>query len=215
MLHSGMAQSGRAKCELTLDLCSLLLKTHVKTLDDTAYKSEDLDIVVKKYVGFLSAIAKHTDRVGKDLVAGAARDVFGSSKAVAEAFGVAMKGALSHCMSKGSKATTGKKLSAAVMSVLVGSKSHKGSLMSLALAAPVKSEESSVLDESRPLADQPSSSTGVDSERDIYAIYGASPPKRAKAVASANSGPVQVLSSQEISDSEEPDAHETSTVFLL
>ncbi len=104
-----LAMSGRAKCTLTPAVCELLLKSHVSSLDNQTYNHEDQEVVVKEYLGLLSACAQHTTRLNSTLVASSAQRVFGVHAVVAKKFGDAMSQALSMCYSKGHKATSGKK----------------------------------------------------------------------------------------------------------
>ena len=124
-------EMARTRCELSLETCKLLLKSHVDSLDDRKYNDDDYDNVVKRYVGFLSACAQHTERLNSTIVQSAATSVLGASPSVAKKFADAMAHALSYCYSKGSKATSGKKLPECVRSVIVSFKTTKVGLASL------------------------------------------------------------------------------------
>ena len=47
----------RRKCTMTGPLCDTLLKAHVATIDDQVYASEDQELLVKHYLGFLAGTA--------------------------------------------------------------------------------------------------------------------------------------------------------------
>ena len=200
----------RAKNELTVELCKLLLKTHVDSLADEKYKGDDMDAVVKRYVGFLAAVAQHTSRLSKEMVSGAALDIFGCSKVAAEKFGNAMKTAMSYCHNKGSKATTGKKLTESVKSVVLSFKNQ--SLLMSALqskdSTPASSKTGSPCvqlhsdDEVIPVeaaAGSSSSAYQLPSAAEIDELYGCAttpPVKRARVGDISDS--VEIVSSQEV-----------------
>ena len=208
-----MQQQKRAKNELTDEMCKLLLKTHVDSLDDAKYKSDDMDLVVKRYVGFLSAVAQHTSRLSKDMVKANAADIFGCSAVVSEKFGSAMKTALSYCHSKGTKATSGKRLTESVKGVVLSFKSE-GTLLGTVQAKMLSPDDPKKASPRTQVSDDDvegvagnskSSSSRVE---DIYNLYGCPAPKKLKSVSpSTPQGAVEIVSSQEAysdQDSEEP-----------
>ena len=204
----------RAACTLSQKTCAVLLKAHVASLTDEAYLQQDLDLLVKKYVGFLVACAQQTERLNKDIVATSAVEIFACNRFVAEQFGTAMKSALSHCHSKGSKATSGARLTSAVRSVVLAFKSSKGSLMSLALQNDPPSAEKSAKgtddddDDVRATVASQSRSSGsasayqLPTEAEINELYGCSTTPPEKKARIDEDGTVDIVSSQEVEDVE-------------
>ena len=146
---------GRAKCELTAGQCETFLKAHVVDLSDKTYQDDDYEVIVQKYNGFLCAIAGSTTRVNATMVRAAAKQVYGAEPKVAKDFGDAMSGALSYCYSKGTKASSGKKLSDYVKAVILRFPRSSGvEKIQQTLASPGKGSPASSVP-SRPAATPP------------------------------------------------------------
>ena len=111
--------SSRVKCTLSVEQCELLLKGHVASLDDQIYKNEDQEVVVKHYLQFLCACAQYTSRLNSKVAQQAAVSIFGIPPTGAKMFAEAMVQALQYCMIKGKCASSGKKLSDSVKSVVL------------------------------------------------------------------------------------------------
>ena len=118
----------RRKCTMTGPLCDTLLKAHVATIDDQVYASEDQELLVKHYLGFLAGTAHHTNRLNTSVVAASATRVFGASTTQARRFAEAMAGSMSYCLAKAWRVTTGRKLSGPVKSVLLSFQGAEGKL---------------------------------------------------------------------------------------
>ena len=107
----------RASCTLKASTAEHLLKAHVRSLEDEAFKSDDPEEVVDHYLALLCGIAQHTQRLSKTFFAQAVVRIFGVKPEVASKFAMAVSEALAYCFQKGSKATTGKELSEPVKTV--------------------------------------------------------------------------------------------------
>ncbi len=105
----GFAAMERSKCLIGKGMVDLLLKSNISTLDDQVYNNDDMELVVKHYLGFLCACANQTNRLNPKLVASSAKEVFGCHDFVAKKFGEALASALGI---KAGKATSGNKNSA-------------------------------------------------------------------------------------------------------
>jgi hypothetical protein len=201
---SRLAAMERAKCLITIPILVLLLKSNISSLDDQVYNNDDMEVIVKHYLGFLVACAHQTNRLTSKLVASAAKEVFGCSDFVGKKFGEVMASALSFCYSKAGKASSGKKLSQSVKSVIL-------SFNSSACAAINKIQDSLKL----PLSPEPkiatsTSSSSVDtasspqlqptSASGIYQLYGITDLPKSKKPKIDHEN---VLSSQEIFSSQE------------
>jgi hypothetical protein len=68
-----------------------------------------MEVIVKRYLGFLVACGQQTNRLNPKLVASAAKEVFGCSDFIGKKFGEVVASALSYCYNKAGKATSGKK----------------------------------------------------------------------------------------------------------
>ena len=165
----------RARCLLSKDECVSLVKKHIRSLDDEAYTSNDMEYVVKTYSDFLTACAPHTERLNKDVVSASVIDVFGCEKVVAKKVGAALKEAMSYCQRKGSTATSGVKLSTPVKNVVLQFPSSNGTLKSALLRSPTICVEDSGAGSS---GDQ----SRLMTEAEIRAIYGQQPSLSAKVV---------------------------------
>jgi hypothetical protein len=202
----------RAKCLITVPILVLLLKSNISSLDDQVYNNDDMEVIVKHYLGFLVACAHQTNRLNPKLVTSAAKEIFGCSDFIGKKFGEVMASALGFCYGKAAKASTGKKLSENVKTVIL-------SFNSGACAAINKIQESLKLPTSpTPKIATSMSSDSVDtasspqllqptSASEIYQLYGitADLPKKP----SHHKKPkihhenVNVMSSQEIFSSQE------------
>ena len=117
-LHAvSMPAKRRLKCTLTEQLACQLLKAHVSSLEGEEFLSTDLEDVAARYAGLLAALAQHTSRVNTSVLQSAAVAIFACTPAAAKAFAEAMKNTMAMCVQKALKATSGKKLSAAVRAV--------------------------------------------------------------------------------------------------
>ena len=117
----------RASCTLEPGACDELLKMHVPSLEDSAWKNDDYEVVVAKYMSFLCGCAAQTTRLNSSIVAVSCVRIFGVPGAVGHNFGEAMSHALAHCHIKMIKATPGKKLSASVYAVIGSFRNSKAS----------------------------------------------------------------------------------------
>jgi hypothetical protein len=136
-------------------------------------------VIVKHYLGFLVACAHQTNRLSPKLVTSAAKEIFGCSDFIGKKFGEVMASALSFCSGKAAKASTGKKLSESVKTVIL-------SFNSGACAAINKIQDSLKLPLSpTPKIERSMSSCSVDtasspqllqptSASEIYQLYGIS-----------------------------------------
>ena len=146
---------GRAKCELTAGQWETFLKAHIVDLSDKTYQDDDYEVIIQKYNGFLCAIAGSTTRVNATMVRAAAKQVYSADPKICKDFGDAMSGALSYCYSKGTKASSGKKLSDYVKAVILRFPRSSGvEKIQQTLASPGKGSPSSSAP-SRPAATPP------------------------------------------------------------
>ncbi len=192
-------------------VCELLLKSHVESLEDQAYLTDDCEIIVRRYLAFLCASAQQTNRLASSMVAGCAQKLFGVSPAAAKQFGDAMARALSFCFGKGIRASSGSKTTEPVKSVILSFqpaaclskiqaslRSAPSSSSSTALVVAAPSAGSSGIASSSQLPLQESAGSASMDPSAIWAMYGAVPPQ-GKAEAMDFGG--EVLSSQEVLDS--------------
>ena len=210
--------SSRVKCTLSVEQCELLLKGHVASLDDQIYKNEDQEVVVKQYLQFLCACAQYTLRLNSKVVQQAAVSIFGIPPTGAKMFAEAMVQALQYCKIKGKCASSGKKLSDSVKSVVLsfrgadclvavqralqGSSSMGSSSSSSTLRLPYL--ESQDKEEESPSA-APSTERGATdmvTAADIFKIYGMCPPPQKKKMLQDNDVH-EIVSSQEVLASQE------------
>ena len=82
--------ASRAKNALDEDGYKLLLKNHVKSLDDLRFVHRDMEVVLARYQPFLEECARKTSRISPALLQKAALDHFGCSQAIAHQFANAM-----------------------------------------------------------------------------------------------------------------------------
>lgn len=92
--------AARAKCEISAEALSALMKRTVPSLKDAAYKNEDTLYVVMKYHGFLKECVRLTDRLSKVDLKYAAQKNYEISTTNAELFASAINGAFRHCIRK-------------------------------------------------------------------------------------------------------------------
>ena len=199
-----LAAMERAKCLITVPILVLLLKSNISSLDNKVYNNDDMEVIVKHYLGFLVACAHQTNRLSPKLVATAAKEIFGCSDFIGKKFGEVMASALSWCYGKAAKASTGKKLSENVKTVVLS--------FSGACAAISKIQDSLKL----PLSPTPKMATSLSSSSvdtasspqllqptgasEIYQLYGITDlPKSKKPKIQHET----VMSSQEIFSSQE------------
>ena len=117
--HNPFAMSAaRAVCELDAAVVGTMLKAHVTSLEDAAYASSDMEVVVEKYEGLLVSLAASTDRITKSVVTQASASIFSASPSEHRMFGQQIAGAFAYCRGKWKKSTTGVRLSAPVRSVI-------------------------------------------------------------------------------------------------
>jgi hypothetical protein len=90
----------RAKNTLTVDATRGLLKQHVETIKDGAYKHDDTLYIVAHYNAFLVALAERTDRVAKLAMKEAVQHAFEISSSNAETFAAGIARAFRYCQSK-------------------------------------------------------------------------------------------------------------------
>jgi hypothetical protein len=195
----------RAKCLITVPILVLLLKSNISSLDDQVYNNDDMEVIVKHYLGFLDACAHQTNRLSPKLVTSAAKEIFGCSDFIGKKFGEVMASALSFCSGKAAKASTGKKLSENVKTVIL-------SFNSGACAAINKIQDSLKLPTSpTPKIATSMSSDSVDtasspqllqptSASEIYQLYGITDLPKSKKPKIHHEN---VMSSQEIFSSQE------------
>ena len=228
-----MSAPVRCKCTLSLEQCELLVKGHVVDLADQVYNNEDQEVVVKHYLGFLCGCAQYTNRLNASTVEKAALHIFGVSTVSARRFSESLSHALAYCYAKGNQATSGKKLSAAVKSVVLSFRDAHSSMLalqtsmktggscsdSLVALEGMKTEGCSssasgsqlVPLDAAPGDDVPPQETKADDARAIWKIYCLSPPhssiakKRMSpdAKGSLSEKVLEVCSSQEVDASQE------------
>ena len=109
----------RAKNALDDNAYQLLLKNHIKSLDDLRFVHRDEEVVVARYQPFLEECARKTSRISVAMLQKAAIDHFGCSQTIAHQFANAMANAFSFCFKKVRSAKSGKKLSNACCAVLM------------------------------------------------------------------------------------------------
>jgi len=223
----------RSRCELAPDVCETLLKAHV-SLDNHSYLEEDVELVVKGNVGFLTAVASHTNRLASSKLAAAVSKVLGANPHVAQKFAVSMTQALSYCQQKGRQSTTGKRLTEHVRLVFAAFRRPPPGSLGSGKTPPASSkqqqpehqqqqqdqgeqtqqqarEQQLQADDLVQCQGRSSSSSSTHNiaaialpvsdskhslKRDIYALYGLSPP-RSSSDNEMTQGEVWVLSSQE------------------
>ena len=84
----------RAKNALDDNAYQLLLKNHIKSLDDLQFVHRDEEVVVARYQPFLEECARKTSRISVAMLQKTAIDHFGCSQTIAHQFANAMADAL-------------------------------------------------------------------------------------------------------------------------
>ena len=206
----------RAKNALDDNAYQLLLKNHIKSLDDLRFVHRDEEVVVARYQPFLEECARKTSRISVAMLQKAAIDHFGCSQAMAHQFANAMANAFSFCFKKVRSAKSGKKLSDASKAVLMAASGDRSEQRAVKLSALQQSmgcnsssisSSSTCFSASLPIADPPtgfSASLPTDAA-DILAVYGCI----AKVATAGAQQPrslerrISVVSSQEVLSSQE------------
>ena len=205
--RSRLAAMERSRCLITETILVLLLKSNISSLEDQVYNNDDMELIVKHYLGFLVACANQTNRLNPKLVASSAKEVFGCSDFIGKKFGEAMASALSYCHNKAGKATSGKKLSENVKTVILSFSHNTSASMSkvqeslkLPVSPPAKPSNSmsSPGNAGSPQMLEPAAASS--SANEIYKLYGISDLPKIKKPRVAEE---TVLSSQEIFSSQE------------
>ena len=191
---------------MSLQQCELLIKGHLKSLDDQVYQSDDPEVVIKHYLPFLCGCAQYTRRLNSSVVQQAVQSILGVPSHIGKKFGDAMASSLKYCNDKGKSAMSGKKLSASVKSVILSFKDADSALAALQSALGGKHSSSSSSSHQTPPGALPAPSPPslpvkrtheqqdkkeedndddamekkhtVDDARAIYSIYGVSPPAK-------------------------------------
>ena len=104
-----IAMAVRSKETLLERDITLVLKKEVKTLDNKAYLSEDVDQVCDTYYELLAFLAKSTDRVNATTMQKAALKVFEADGESCKMFGQAMADAFSYLKGKARRFEDGEK----------------------------------------------------------------------------------------------------------
>lgn len=189
--------AARAACDLTLEMCTTVMKAHISTLDNGNYSSPDVEDVCHHYASFLSTCASITSRLNVVILEKAALNLFGNDRQRNHLFAQRLANAFSYCKSKATQSTSGVKLSSSVKQVVdvMNRKTVKSPRDSkrpptfITTAAPPQKTMKTV--------EHPSASSSTSAAA-IYAMYGVetkAPPEVARET-------IPVLSSQEISDRE-------------
>ena len=125
----------RAKNALDDNAYQLLLKNHIKSLDELRFVHRDEEVVVARYQPFLEECARKTSRISVAMLQKAAIDHFGCSHSIAHQFANAMANAFSFCFQKIKSASTGKKLSDASKAVLMAASGDRSEQRAVKLSA--------------------------------------------------------------------------------
>ena len=64
----------RSRCLITETILVLLLKSNISSLEDQVYNNDDMELIVKHYLGFLVACANQTNRLNPKLVASSSKE---------------------------------------------------------------------------------------------------------------------------------------------
>lgn len=107
----------RTTCKLSQDVCDALVRTHVPEITDD-YEGDDIEKVIDAYAGFLTAVSNYTVRLNASVVSASLQTVHQCSPKVGTAFGRGMSKCMSHILRKMNEATTQKKLTAPVRSII-------------------------------------------------------------------------------------------------
>ena len=192
--------TARASCDLPVETCVILLRGHVSTLENEHYKAANLEDVCKNYETFLVSCAAITNRLTVAVIEKATCQLFGKNHERNRLFAQRLSAAFSHCVKKSSQCTSGSKLSPAVKHVVdvLNKKSQKSptkDISSQKTQEPLLKRQ--LLVSTPPAASTSSSSSAAT----IYALYASPTAKPTPALPTPLAEPLQVLSSQEISDS--------------
>ena len=181
----------RIKCELSDGDCDNLVKVHIQIPLKEDYKEDDYEDVVTGFTTFLCAAATLTSRLSQPQLAASVKKQFELPDKVSSDFAKAMTEALSYCYSKSRKATTGKKLSdpvkAVCMSFKSGNKNFQIKFETSKKTPQKRSQADAMLDDSHHSCDKVDVSPAVASPtspvrqcREIWSVYGISPPSAVK-----------------------------------
>ena len=213
----GALMMARAKCSLSDQVCSNLLKVHVAGLKDEKYLSSDLEVIVRNYQELLVSLAAVTPRLNGSVMKRAARELFPDSPSTVNMFCDRIVDAFKYCAGKASMCTNGSKLSSPVQAV-VKAFSHGKHKSLKAPPAPGRSQEEDLKGTCVLPCVPPTSSSSSSNEHvggivqpaikvrepepsSIYHLYGVSSPPNKKAKVLPE--PAILLSSQEILSSQE------------
>lgn len=130
----------RSKQSVSLEDLQELGKTHLSEPNSRLYNNDDLNVVVSGHVTFLRALALRTQRLNPVSMRLAAKELFKMSNREAQQYAEGLCRAFSYCISAGSKATTGEKLSKDVVAVFNASQKSDHKARSLTPEQKVKQE---------------------------------------------------------------------------
>jgi len=167
----------KAKMTISLELLKELGKIHLKEPQSVLYHSDDVNVVVESHQPFFMACCPHTVRLNSVSLAMMAKDLFQMNKREADFFGTALSSAFSHCMIAGAKATTGEKLSKAVLAVYnAAKKDSKGQSPAIKTEQGIKTEpmHCKVERSCSPPPQKFLKSMHIDSPNQIASLYGGS-----------------------------------------
>ena len=111
----GMAN--RSKQTISLVKLKEIGKEFLPDPNTDYYLSDDVNVVVSYHCKFFKAVALHTKRLNPVSLSQLGKDLFKLQKRESEQYGDSLASAFSYCMTAGSKAVTGSKLSPNVLSV--------------------------------------------------------------------------------------------------
>ena len=204
----------RASCTIAPAVLVQALRAHIPSLEDKAYAAERLEDVVASYQTFLLSLASGTDRLNPSALASAACEVFGGDPSRARHFAQRVSEAFGLCRKKTKTMTTGTKLPPAMRAVCMAmagravtpkkaspkasSESVPGSMGAASSSMSAASAGSSQSPESAPAPKKGKASLSAADE--ILAFYGVKKNDRPEGPSKA----VEVWSSQEICDSQDP-----------
>jgi hypothetical protein len=115
--YSDLPAMGKCKQTITLETLKELGKEHLKEPNTMHYLFDDHQVVVFSHFYFLEAVASHTKRLNPCSLQLMIRDLWKLNAREAKQFGESLAAAYSYCMTAGSKATTGVKLTKEVLGV--------------------------------------------------------------------------------------------------
>ena len=132
----------RSKQTIALERLKEIGKATLKVPNSTWYLSEDLSVVVAGHQDFFLAVAPHTKRLNPASLSIMGKDLFQMASRESKLFGESLAAAYSHCITSGSKATTGEKIPKEVFAVYQAS-CLDGGVKQEATEATIKSEQCS------------------------------------------------------------------------